>query len=409
MAEPIPRLSGRDRLAVLLDEGSFAPLDTNEGPMSLGSGEVTGRRVFVHLRSADAPLAADDHHRLARMLEAAAGAPVIGVFDSPGARDDPAALAAQRDVLARMAGASAPRIAIVLGRAVGFDAILSSVHHAVVLAQGAAETTLTGPALTGAVTNEWLSGQDLGGAGTHAASSLAHVVAADEVEALLCARRLVQLTCPGRPPARPPGNDDIEGLGTLLPRDDTRPYAMDQLLAKVVDEGELVEVGGATARNVLIGLARIGGHGVGVAANRPEALGGALDLAACRKLRVFAGTCRTLRLPLVTLIDVPGFLPGRAQEHGGLALEAGALAAAMGGVVRASIVVRRGLGPALAILGGPPRARGCWTGARLGATYAASASDPLAAGLVDRVIPPEATRSFLIETLDHAASDGTTR
>ena len=309
-----------------------------------------------------------------------------------------------------MADTGAPRIAVVLGQAVGFDAILSSMHHAVVLAEDAAETTLAGPALTGAVTNEWLSGQALGGADAHAASSgLADVVATDEVEALLCARRLVQLACPGRAPARPPGNDDIEGLGTLLPRDDTRPYAMDQLLAKVVDAGTLLELGGATARNVLIGLARIGGHGVGVAASRPDVLGGALDLAACRKLRVFAGTCRALRLPLVTLIDVPGFLPGVAQEHGGLAFEAGALAAAMGGVVRASIVVRRGLGPALAVLSGPPRARACWNGARLGATYAAATADPLAAGLVDRMIPPEATRSFLIETLDHAALDGTTR
>ncbi len=324
-------------------------------------------------------------------------------------------LAAQRDVLARIAGGGAPRIAVVLGRAVGFDAIVSSMHHAVVLAQRAAETTLAGPALTGAVTNEWVSGQALGGADAHAAASgFAHVVATDEVEALLCARRLVQLACPGRPacPGRAPtrrlGNDVIEGLGTLLPRDDTRPYAMDQLLAKVVDAGTLLELGGATARNVLTGLARLGGHGVGVAANRPEVLGGALDLAACRKLRVFAGTCRALGLPLVSLIDVPGFLPGVAQEHGGLAFEAGALAAAMGGVVRASIVVRRGLGSALAILGGPDGARACWSGARLGATHASAAPDPLAAGLVDRVIQPEATRSFLIETLDRAALDGTT-
>ena len=140
---------------------------------------------------------------------------------------------------------------------------------------------------------------------------------------------------------------------------------------------------------------------------RPPArnvLGGALDLAACRKLRVFAGTCRSLGLPLVTLVDAPGFLPGVAQEHGGLAFEAGALAATIDAA--ASVVVRRGLGPALAILDG--RARACWTGARLGTTYAAAAPDPRAAGLVDRVIRPEDTRSFLIEALDTGASEGMT-
>ncbi len=397
-ADPTPsaRLSGQERLAVLLDEGSFAPYEPAGGALLLGEGAVTGRRVFVHARSADAPLTAEDHRRLARMLEVAAGAPVIGVFDSPGARNDPAVLAAQRQVMLRVAGGGEPRIAVVLGQATGFDAILASMHHVAVLAEGGAQMAVTGPALTGAVTNEWVSGETLGGAGVLIAGP-ARVSAADEVEALLGARRLVQLACPGRRPSDRPMEGDVEGLGTLPPRDDARPYAMDQLVAAVVDEGNLIELGGGAAGNVLTGLARIGGHGVGVAANRPAVGGGALDLAACRKLRVFARICRSLGLPLVTLVDVPGFLPGVAQEHGGLAFEAGELAAAMD--VAASVVVRRGLGPALAILSG--RTRACWTGARLGPTRASAAdADPLAAGLVDRVIRPEATRSFLIEALD---------
>ena len=399
-AEPLPtaRLSGPGRLAALLDEGSFAPFEAADGALLLGSGEITGRRVFVHVRAGEAPLTADDHRRLARMLDAAAGAPVVGVFDSPGARDEPAVLAAQgqvlrRQALARAAGTSAPRIAVVLGQAIGFDALLAASHHVTVLAEGAAQVAVTGPALTAAVTNEWVSGEALGGA---AVAGPGCVVAANEVEALLGARRLVQLACPGRAPARPAVTEGIEGLGTLPPSDPARAYAMDQLVAKVVDASDLLEVGGLAARNVLTGLARIGGHGVGVVATRPDVLGGALDGAACRKLRAFADTCRALGLPLVTLVDVPGFLPGVAQEHGGLAAAGGDLAAVMDPV--ASVVVRCGFGPALAILSG--RTRACWADARLGATRANVAADPVAAGLVDRVIAPEATRSFLIDVLD---------
>ncbi len=389
------RLSNLERLAVLLDEGSFAPMEATDGALLLGRGEITGRPVLVHARSVDAPLGADDHRRLARMLDDAAGAPVIGVFDSPGARADPAVLAAQREVLARMRDAAAPRLAVVLGMATGFDAILAAAHHVAVLAEGAAAIAVSGPALTAAVTNEWVSGEALAGAGVPVVGQ-GRVVAANEVEALLAARRVVQLACPGRAPARSRVTDEVEGIGTLPPADPARAYAMDQLVVAVVDGGAMLELGAAAARNVLTALARIGGHGVGVVANRPDVAGGALDRAACRKLRAFADTCRALRLPLVALVDVPGFLPGVAEEHGGLAHAAADLAAAMEPV--ASVVVRRGLGPALAILSG--RARACWIGAHLGTTR--GAADPVAAGLVDRVIRPEATRSFLIESLDRA-------
>lgn len=409
------RLDTGSRLDVLLDQGSFRPLANSAlqgGALMLGSGEIFGRTVHVHARDAAVAaglLSVGELQALAGFLEVCRrkNEPVIGLFDATGCIDDAgAALLAQMRCLASIRTApGAAEMAVVLGKAVGFDAMLVGGSDFVVASDSGAEIYIAGPERVRAVTGERLGGLELGGAQLHAEHGpMTDIVRANEVEALLAAREVLDLSG-GQSGAADVSEDSDACLGieTILPRESRKGYAIEPLLAKLLDDGMWIETGASRARNLLTGLARLAGRSIGVIASRPDVQGGALDAAACRKAQDFVTTCRRVGLPVVALIDCPGFLPGSLQERSGLAGLAGKLARTMAATPSLTLVLRRGLGPAYAALSaGSTGLRFCWSGAGIGATT--PVADAVAAGLADFAIEPSQSRRQLAIALQQLHS-----
>ncbi len=259
----------------------------------------------------------------------AARAPIIGLFDAGGARiqEGVAALGGYGEVFRRNAEASGviPQISVIMGPCAGGDVYSPAMTDFIVMVRDTSYMFVTGPDVVKTVTNETVTAEDLGGARVHTTkSSIADMAFDDDVEALLQVRRLVDFL-PSNNTAGPPewpSFDDVErpdaSLDTLVPENANTPYDIKELIAKLVDEGDVFEIGAAFARNIVTGFARIGGRTVGIVANQPLVLAGVLDSDASRKAARFVRFCDCFEVPIVTLVDVPGFLPGTAQEYGGL-------------------------------------------------------------------------------------------
>ena len=344
------KLTARERLDLLLDEGSFVELDrfvthrstefglerqvyAGDGVVT-GSGRIDGRLVYVFSQDFTVfggSLSETHAEKICKVMDLAvrSGAPIIGLNDSGGARiqEGVASLGGYADIFLRntLASGVIPQISAILGPCAGGAVYSPAITDFVFMVRGVSYMFVTGPNVVKTVTHEAVSFEQLGGADVHGETSgIAHRVCASEAECLTAIRELVGYLPANNLDAAPAGPvDDPDdrrepALMDIVPALPTAPYDMLGVIRGVMDHGAFFEVHGGYAQNILTGFARLGGRSVGVIANQPMVLAGVLDINASVKAARFIRFCDAFNLPLVTFVDVPGFLPGTVQEHGGI-------------------------------------------------------------------------------------------
>jgi methylmalonyl-CoA decarboxylase subunit alpha len=463
------KLTARERISRLMDEGSFTELQMfaehratgfgmershppGDGVVT-GWGTVDGRKVAVFAHDARVrggalgEMFAAKIHQLMDLAESV-GMPVISLNDGGGARiqEGVDSLAGFGGLFARNVRASGvlPQLSVVLGACAGGAVYSPALTDFVFMVDGVSTMFITGPDVIEAVTGERVGQEELGGAGTHAKKTgVAHFVAADEEACFAQVRRLLSFLPASnrqRPPAVPATDDPqrrCERLLELVPTNERKPYDMRKVIAEVVDDGDFLEVQSRWARNILCALARLDGEVVGIVANQPMALAGVLDIDASEKAARFVRTCDAFNIPLVTLVDVPGFLPGVKQEHNAIIRRGAKLLYAYceATVPRVQVILRKAYGGAYIVMDSKsigsdlsfawPTSQTAVMGAdgavniiyrkelrsaadpaelraRLAADYADTLLHPFAAaqrGHVDDVIDPADTRRVLIRSL----------
>src|ERR1700756_4676685 len=299
-----------------------------------GWGTVNGRTVFVFAKDFTVfGRALSERHaqKIIKVQDMAmkARAPIIGLFDAGGARiqEGVAALGGYGDVFKRNVISSGviPQISVIMGPCAGGDVYSPAMTDFIFMVKDTSYMFVTGPDVVKTVTNEIVTADELGGAGVHAGKSgVADGAFENDVECLLQMRRLIdflplnnQAGVPTWPSFDDPEREDFS-LDTLIPDNPNKPYDIKELILKVADEGDFFEIQEAHAKNIVTGFARIEGSTVGIVANQPLALAGVLDSDASRKGARFVRFCDCFNIPIITFVDVPGFLPGTAQEYGGL-------------------------------------------------------------------------------------------
>jgi propionyl-CoA carboxylase beta chain len=378
------KLTARERIAILLDPGSFVEMDkfkthrcTEFGMAEqkvLGDGVVTGygtvdgRQVFVFAQDFTVfggSLSGAFAEKICKVMDLAleVGAPVFGLYDSGGARiqEGVVALAGYADIFLRntLASGVVPQISLILGPCAGGAVYSPAITDFIYMVRDTSYFFVNGPDVIREVTGEQVTREDLGGARVHASrSGVAHFVHESEEGALRAARELLSfLPASNRedPPVRaaadaPGRRDDL--LRTIVPETPDKPYDMVQVVRAVVDDRRLLEVGEEFAPNLIAGFARLAGRPVGVVANQPAEQGGVLDGDAATKAARFVRFCDAFNLPVVTFVDVPGFKPGTAQEWGGLAKHGAKLlyAFAAATVPKVTVITRRAYGGAYAVM-----------------------------------------------------------
>jgi acetyl-CoA carboxylase carboxyltransferase component len=344
------KLTARERIDLLLDPDSFVELDAFvthrssdfglDGQVILGDGVVTGHGTIdgrlVFLFSQDftvfgGSLSEAYAEKICKVMDLAikVGAPIIGLNDSGGARiqEGVVSLGGYADIFLRntLASGVVPQLSVVLGPCAGGAVYSPAITDFIVMVEETSYMFVTGPNVVRAVTHEDVDAERLGGASIHTTTSgVAHIAAPDEAEALSIARRILGYLPQNNlsdPPAVEP-TDPIDrrdsALDTIVPDDPSKPYDMHDVIGAVVDDGDFLEIQPGWAQNMIVGFARLGGKSIGIVAQQPAVLAGALDIDASTKAARFVRTCDCFNVPLVTFVDVPGFLPGVDQEHGGI-------------------------------------------------------------------------------------------
>jgi propionyl-CoA carboxylase beta chain len=344
------KLLARERLEALLDAGSFVELDRyvrHRNPyfemmenrpygdaVVTGYGTIFGRKVFVFSQDFTifgGSLSEAFAEKICKVMDLAVkyGCPLIGINDSGGARiqEGVVSLAGYAEIFWRNVQASGviPQISLIMGPCAGGAVYSPVMTDFVFMVEDSSYMFITGPDVVKTVTGEEVTFEELGGAATHASKSgVAHFVAPDERASLEDARYLLSFLPqnnldppPFFEPSDPPGREDPE-LDSLIPDAPTKPYEMRDVIHRVFDDGEFLEVHERYAENIVCGFARLGGHPVGVVGNQPHALAGVLDIDSSVKAARFVRTCDAFNIPLVTFVDVPGFLPGTDQEWRGI-------------------------------------------------------------------------------------------
>src|ERR1700677_4357621 len=344
------KLTARERIELLLDHDSFEEFDMfvehrcddfgmaatkipGDGVVT-GWGTVNGRISFVFAKDFTVfggSLSETHAQKITKIQDMALKnrAPIVGLFDAGGARiqEGVAALGGYGEVFQRnvLASGVIPQISVIMGPCAGGDVYSPAMTDFIFMVRNTSYMFVTGPDVVKTVTNETVTAEELGGAQVHTTrSSIADRAYDNDVEALLQMRRLIDFLPASnleRPPVIPSFDDpdriDVS-LDTLIPENPNKPYDIKELIIKVADEGDFFEIQEAHAKNMVTGFARIDGSTVGVVANQPLALAGVLDSDASRKAARFVRFCDFFNIPIVTFVDVPGFLPGTAQEYGGL-------------------------------------------------------------------------------------------
>jgi propionyl-CoA carboxylase beta chain len=468
------RLLARERLVQLLDEGSFVELDRyvrhREVEFGMrerrpygdavvtGYGTVFGRKVFVFSQDFTVfggSLSEVFAEKICKVMDLAVkyGCPVIGINDSGGARiqEGVVSLAGYAEIFWRNVQASGvvPQISLIMGPCAGGAVYSPAITDFVLMVEGSSYMFITGPDVVKTVTGEEVSQEELGGAAAHASrSGVAHLTSADEAACLEDARYLLSFLpqnnlepAPREEPVDPIDREAAE-LDSLVPDSAGKPYDIKRAIELVVDDGEFLELQPRYAENIVTGFARLGGQSVGIVGNQPRSLAGVLDIDSSTKAARFVRTCDAFNVPLVTFVDVPGFLPGTAQEWGGIIRHGAKLlyAYAEATVPKLAVITRKAYGGAYDVMSskhiradfnfawptaevavmGPegavnivfrtelaeadePEARR----AELIAEYRERFANPYAAaerGYVDDVIEPRRTRPVLIDALRTAAT-----
>ena len=378
------KLTARERIALLLDEGTFEELDpfvqhksTEFGlaeqrfpgdAVVTGYGKVNGRLAFLFAQDftvLGGSLSEAVAQKICKVMDHAlnTGAPIVGLIDSGGARIQEGidSLAGYSDIFLRNVRASGviPQISAILGPAAGGATYSPALTDFVFMVQGVGQMYITGPDVVKAVTGEDVSHEELGGASSHASKSgVAHFSMESEEECAHQIRRLLSLLPQNNmeePPRRPSLDDPErrdEGLPHVIPDNANQPYDMLQIVRRVVDEGDFMEVHEQYARNIVVGFASMDGRPVGIVANQPDRLAGVLDINASVKAARFVRFCDAFNIPLVTFIDVPGFMPGTSQEYGGIIRHGAKLiyAYAEATVPKISVLTRKAYGGAYIVM-----------------------------------------------------------
>lgn len=468
------KLSARERLDLLLDPESFVEMDRFvthrstefglESQKYLGDGVVTGygtiRDRLVYVFSQDftvfgGSLSEAHAEKIVKVQEMALknGAPVVGLNDSGGARiqEGVVSLGGYADIFLRntLASGVVPQISVILGPCAGGAVYSPAITDLVYMVRGTSFMFVTGPGVVKTVTHEDVDMEGLGGADVHAETSgVAHFAHDTEAESLAAVRELFRYV-PGNNAERPPRGTDADPhdrrdpkLATVVPDNPNRPYDMLDVIRRVVDDGAFYEVHAGFARNLVTGFAHLGGHSVGIVANQPAVLAGVLDIDSSDKGARFVRFCDAFNVPLVVFEDVPGFLPGVGQEHGGIIRHGAKLLYAFceATVPKVTVITRKAYGGAYDVMNSK-HVRGdvnlAWPWAEIavmgpkGAVEVlfrkeiAAAADPEAAtearmaeyrdkfanpyvaaarGYVDDVIDPRDTRPRLVSALDMLAA-----
>jgi propionyl-CoA carboxylase beta chain len=378
------KLTARERLDVLLDEGSFEEIDMyvehncvdfgmqdqvipGDGVVT-GSGTINGRLVYVFSQDFTVfggSLSERHAQKICKVMDTAmkVGAPVIGLNDSGGARiqEGVASLGGYAEVFQRnvLASGVIPQLSLIMGPCAGGAVYSPAMTDFIFMVKDSSYMFVTGPDVVKTVTNEVVTQEALGGAVTHTSkTSVADNAFDNDIEALLAARDFIDfLPASNRDPVpeRPTADDwdrIEESLDTLVPANANQPYDMHELIRKVVDEGDFFETQPAHAGNIITGFGRIEGKTVGFVANQPMVLAGVLDINASKKAARFVRFCDAFEIPIVTLVDVPGFLPGTAQEHNGIIKHGAKLLYAYGEatVPKITVITRKAYGGAYDVM-----------------------------------------------------------
>jgi propionyl-CoA carboxylase beta chain len=378
------KLIARERIELLLDEGSFEEFDMfvehrssdfgmekskipGDGVVT-GWGTVNGRVVYVFAKdfTVFGGSLSETHSRKITKLQDMAlknRAPIIGLYDAGGARiqEGVDALGGYGEVFQRnvLASGVIPQISVIMGPCAGGDVYSPAMTDFIFMVRDTSYMFVTGPDVVKTVTNETVTAEELGGASVHTTrSSIADRAYDNDVEALLQMRRLIDFLPSSNTSAIPelPCTDDAEwvdvSLDTLIPANPNQPYDMHELITKTVDDGDFFEIQEQHARNIITGFGRIKGRTVGIVANQPMVLAGVLDSDAGRKGARFVRFCDCFGIPIISLVDVPGFLPGTAQEYGGLIKHGAKLlfAYAEATVPKITIITRKAYGGAYVVM-----------------------------------------------------------
>jgi len=464
------RLTARERLELLLDKGSFRELDMfvthrttdfgladqrilSDGVVT-GYGTIDGRLTFVYSQDFTVfggSLSQAHAEKICKVMDMALknGAPVVGLNDSGGARiqEGVVSLGGYADIFLRntLASGVLPQVSVILGPCAGGAVYSPAITDFIIMVKDSSYMFVTGPEVVKTVTHEDVTFETLGGALVHAnKSGVAHFVAEGEEEAMFLSQKLLGYFPQNNledPPRRAPTDDPLRmdpDLDGLIPDNPNKPYDMKDVIQRIVDDGDFLEVHEHFARNILIGFARMGGRTIGIIANQPMVLAGVLDIDASWKSARFVRFCDCFNIPIVVFEDVPGFMPGMAQEHGGIIRHGAKLLYALceATVPKITVITRKSYGGAYCVMNSKhirgdlnlawPTAEIAVMGpegavniifrrqlmeaadpdaekARLVAEYRAKFANPYVAasrGYIDDVIEPRETRPRLINALE---------
>jgi propionyl-CoA carboxylase beta chain len=462
--------TARERIDILLDPGTFAELDqlvvhraTEFGldeqhflgdAVVTGYGKIDGRTVFVFSQDFTVfggSLSEAMGEKMSKLMDLAmkTGAPVIGLNDSGGARiqEGVASLGGYGDIFLRntLASGVIPQISVIMGPCAGGAVYSPALTDFIFMTQQTSQMFITGPDVIKSVTGEDVTHEELGGALAHATrSGVAHFAIDNEEDTLLEVRRLMSYLPANNmedPPLMETGDDvnrRADDLASIVPDDATKSYDVREVIYRIVDGGDFMEVHAQFAQNIVIGFARMAGRTVGIVANQPLYLAGVLDIDSSRKAARFVRFCDAFNVPILTLVDVPGFLPGTAQEYGGIIVHGAKLvfAYAEATVPKVTVILRKAYGGAydamgskhlradmnfswpqgeIAVVGPEPAVNILYRQrlseandpvaerAELVAEYAERFANPYVAaarGYVDDVIDPRETRAKVIHALE---------
>lgn len=374
------KLTARERIEILLDEGSFEEydmfvqhrtrefgLDKKQYPSDgvvTGHGTIDGRVMYVYAQDFTVfggSLSETHAQKICKIMDQAmkVGAPVIGINDSGGARiqEGVRSLAGYAEIFQRniMASGVIPQVSAIFGPCAGGAVYSPALTDFIIMSEKSSYMFVTGPKVTKTVTGEDISTEDLGGAEIHGKKSgVTHFIASDENEGLMLIRKLMSFLPQNNLEEAPitecddPINRMEDYLNDIIPDNPNKPYDVKDIIHSIVDYGEFLEVHRNFAANIVTGFARFDGQSVGIVANQPNFLAGVLDINSSRKAARFVRLCDAFNIPLVTLVDVPGFLPGSGQEYGGIIIHGAKLMFAYGEatVPKVTITLRKSYGGA---------------------------------------------------------------
>jgi len=465
------KLTARERINVLLDEGSFIEYDMflehscsdfgmekQKFPgdsVVTGRGSINGRTVFIFSQDFTVfggSLSGAHAKKICKIMDQAmmVGAPVIGLNDSGGARiqEGVESLAGYADIFQRNVEASGviPQISMIMGPCAGGAVYSPALTDFTFMVKDTSYLFITGPDVVKSVTNEDVTQEELGGAKTHTSvSGVAHKAFENDIDALMNLREFVNfLPLSNKDPApqrrcEDPWNRPVPGLDTVIPLESTAAYDMHDVVSGIIDEQEFFEIMPAYAKNIIVGFARMDGRTVGIVGNQPKVAAGCLDINASVKAARFVRFCDAFNIPLITFVDVPGFLPGTAQEYGGIIRHGAKLlyAFAEATVPKITIITRKAYGGAYDVMSSKhlkgdmnyawPTAEVAVMGAKGAVSiifrgssdpaveeqeYIRKFANPFPAsdrGYVDDIIEPRTTRARIIQDLRTLASKCTSR